>query len=247
MVLRPGHACSSAATDSRSGSPYTERVPSATSSCVLIPVKAFSQAKLRLASVLSNLERAELAQAMASIVVSASAPLPTFVACEDEEVASWAESVGAKVQWTPGRDLNGAVQEAVARLQAQGMQRVVVCHADLPFAQNLAALALADPTELILVADRRGQGTNVISVPTGGGFTFSYGAGSFPRHQHEATVQGLSLRVVQSPSLSWDVDEPEDLQVPSGFEGSSPLLAQGRISAVNLSLAPPKTERQQTE
>ena len=214
---------------------------------MLIPVKAFSQAKLRLASVLSNLERAELAQAMASIVVSASAPLPTFVACEDEEVASWAESVGAKVQWTPGRDLNGAVQEAVARLQAQGMQRVVVCHADLPFAQNLAALALADPTELILVADRRGQGTNVISVPTGGGFTFSYGAGSFPRHQHEATVQGLSLRVVQSPSLSWDVDEPEDLQVPSGFEGSSPLLAQGRISAVNLSLAPPKTERQQTE
>lgn len=214
---------------------------------MLIPVKAFSQAKLRLASALSNLERAELAQAMAGIVVSASAPLPTFVACEDDEVASWAESVGAKVQWTPGRDLNGAVQEAVARLQAEGMQRVVVCHADLPFAQNLAALALADPTEVVLVADRRGQGTNVISVPTGRGFTFSYGAGSFARHQQEATIQGLSLRVEQSASLSWDVDEPEDLQVPSGFEGSSPLLAQGRISAVNLSLAFPQTERQQAE
>ena len=214
---------------------------------MLIPVKAFSQAKLRLASVLSNLERAELARAMAGIVVSSSAPLPTFVVCEDEEVASWAESVGAKVQWTPGRDLNGAVQEAVDRLQAQGMRRVVVCHADLPFARNLAALALADPTEVILVADRRSQGTNVISVPTGCGFTFSYGAGSFARHQQEATEQGLSLRVEQSDSLGWDVDEPEDLQVPDGFEGSSPLLAQGRISAANLSLAPPQTERQQTE
>ena len=214
---------------------------------MLIPVKAFSQAKLRLASVLSNLERAELARAMAGIVVSSSAPLPTFVVCEDEEVASWAESVGAKVQWTPGRDLNGAVQEAVDRLQGQGMRRVVVCHADLPFARNLAALALADPTEVILVADRRSQGTNVISVPTGCGFTFSYGAGSFTRHQYEATAQGLSLRVEQSASLSWDVDEPEDLQVPDGFEGSSPLLAQGRISAANLSMAPPLTERQQTE
>ena len=155
---------------------------------MLIPVKAFSHAKLRLASVLSNLERAELARAMAGIVVSSSAPLTTFVVCEDEEVASWAESVGAKVQWTPGRDLNGAVQEAVDRLQAQGMQRVVVCHADLPFARNLAALALADPTEVILVADRRSQGTNVISVPTGCGFTFSYGAGSFARRLHAGAV-----------------------------------------------------------
>ena len=214
---------------------------------MLIPVKAFSQAKLRLASALSNVERAELARAMAGIVVNASAPLPTFVVCEDEQVASWAESVGAKVQWTPGRDLNGAVQEAVARLEGQGMQRVVVCHADLPFAQNLAALAVANPTEVILVADRRGQGTNVISVPTGCGFTFSYGAGSFARHQYEATAQGLRLRVEQSASLSWDVDEPEDLQIPSGFEGSSPLLAQGRISAANISSAPPQTERQQTE
>ncbi|MCX6523535.1 MAG: hypothetical protein NTX58_02035, partial [Actinobacteria bacterium] len=66
-------------------------------------------------------------------------------------------------------------------------------------------------------------------------------------HQQEATAQGLSLRVEQSASLSWDVDEPEDLQVPDGFEVSSPLLAQGRISAGNLSLAPPQTERQQTE
>ena len=54
-------------------------------------------------------------------------------------------------------------------------------------------------------------GTNVVSVPTGAGFTFSYGPGSFQRHGAEARRLGLALRVVREPSLAYDIDVPADL------------------------------------
>jgi 2-phospho-L-lactate guanylyltransferase len=57
---------------------------------VLVPVKAFGQAKVRLASALSGPERAELARKMASRVVASAAGLPVAVVCDDAEVAGWA-------------------------------------------------------------------------------------------------------------------------------------------------------------
>jgi 2-phospho-L-lactate guanylyltransferase len=62
-----------------------------------------------------------------------------------------------------------------------------------------------------LVPDHDDNGTNVICVPGDGGFTFSYGPGSFTRHRAEATRLGLPLRVVRDASLSHDVDLPADL------------------------------------
>lgn len=194
---------------------------------VLIPVKAFTRAKLRLSTVLDPALRAELARTMADHVVAAAAPLPVVVVCEDDAVAEWARSVGARVEWTPRLGLNGAVQEAVRRCAAHGTRRAVVCHADLPFARGLAALADADDDEVVLVADRRGQGTNVASVPTGAGFEFAYGVGSFPRHLAEAERLGLRVRVLDSEHLGWDVDEPDDLQIPSRLGDGSALVVDG--------------------
>jgi len=179
---------------------------------VLVPVKAFGDAKLRLAPVLSSDERAMLAREMAAHVVAAAAPLPVAVVCDDDGVRTWAESVGARVLWLPGRGLNGAVQEGVAALAADGFDRVVVAHADLPLATTLAWLA-AEPG-ITLVPDRHEDGTNVVSVPSGVGFCFAYGPGSFIRHCSEAERVGLALRVVRDPALGWDVDVPGDL----GFE-----------------------------
>src|SRR5664280_521203 len=82
---------------------------------VLVPVKAFSQAKRRLHLALSEPERAELARAMADRVVSAAHPLPVVVVCDDNEVAEWARARRALVVWEPGRGLDGAV-EASSRL-----------------------------------------------------------------------------------------------------------------------------------
>jgi 2-phospho-L-lactate guanylyltransferase len=176
---------------------------------VLVPVKAFSEAKLRLAPALPPLARAELAKAMATHVLEAASPLPTAVVCDDAEVAAWARSRRALVIWEPERGLNRAVEAGVERLRCGGAQRVIVAHGDLPLARGLGQISRFPG--VTIVPDRAGNGTNVICVPSHAGFTFSYGPGSFTRHTQEALRLGLPLRVVRTPSLSHDVDLPCDL------------------------------------
>lgn len=180
---------------------------------VLVPVKSFAEAKVRLAPALDDATRATLARTMAGIVVAAAEPLPVAVVCDHDDVADWARSVGAEVFWRPERGLNGAVADGVARFAARGFDRVIVAHADLPLADSLAWVA--DAEGVTLVPDRREDGTNVICVPAAAGFTFAYGAGSFRRHLDEARRLGLPYRIVREERLGWDVDVPGDLDLPA--------------------------------
>src|ERR687897_213524 len=161
-----------------------------TSAAVVVPVKAFTAAKLRLAGVLEPAERAALARRMAGVVVSAAAPLHVVVVCDDEAVRDWALDLGARVVWCPERGLNGAVADGVAHLAAEGVDRAIVAHADLPLATRLDWVA--DFPGVTLVPDRRRDGTNVAAVPTGAGFAFHYGGGSFAAHRAEAARPGRS-------------------------------------------------------
>lgn len=184
---------------------------------VLIPVKAFRDAKVRLARALDPAQRADLARSMATTVAAAAGDLAVWVVCDDDEVARWAESVGARVLWMPQRGLNRAVSEGVAALAAAGYARAVVCHADLPRATGLGHLGGGGSGDrrVLLVPDRRRDGTNVASVPTDTGFRFAYGPGSFDRHLAEAARLGLDVTVVDDPTLMWDVDVPGDLSAAS--------------------------------
>ena len=179
---------------------------------VLVPVKAFRDAKGRLSDALTPGERAELSRSMAAVVVRAAAPLPVWIVCDDDDVAGWAAGVGAGVLWKPGRGLNGAVNEGVADLADLGVRTVIVAHADLPHARSLAWLA--DTPGVTLVPDRHDDGTNVAVVPARSGFVFAYGPGSYARHADEARRLRLPLRVVHEPRLAWDVDRPADLHAP---------------------------------
>jgi 2-phospho-L-lactate guanylyltransferase len=177
---------------------------------VLIPVKAFHQAKRRLDQVLSEEERERLVRTMAAHVVAACAPLPVSVVCDDEEVASWADGQGATVLWEPGQGLNGAVRAGVERLAASGARWVTIAHGDLPRARGLGTLPPFDG--ITLVPDRKDDGTNVLRLPAHCDFRFAYGSGSFRAHRAEATRLGLAVRVVRDPDLAYDVDWPADVE-----------------------------------
>lgn len=182
---------------------------------VLIPVKRFEEAKLRLAPALSPTDRATLARTMAECVLRAAGPLPVTVVCDDSDVASWARAESVDVLWTAQLGLNGAVTKGVAHLASLGFARVVVAHADLPFATP-GSLARLPREGVVLVPDRHGDGTNVASVPSGVSFPWSYGPGSFARHRLAAMELGLGPTVVEDRELGWDVDTPADLsQVPT--------------------------------
>lgn len=184
---------------------------------VLVPVKSFGEAKLRLAPALPPQGRRELARSMATHVVRSARPLAVAVVCDDLEVAGWARELGALVIWEPERGLNRAVEAGVDRLADMGARRVVVAHGDLPLAGGFEGTARF--AGVTLVPDSRDNGTNVICVPVRAGFTFSYGPGSFTRHGAEALRLGLPLRVVRERALGHDVDVPADL--PTGAAGGN--------------------------
>jgi 2-phospho-L-lactate guanylyltransferase len=192
---------------------------------VLVPVKAFHRAKTRLARVLEPDARAALAQATAARVLAAAAPLPAWVVCDDPDVAAFAREHGAQVLFLPARGLNRAVTEGVARLGSFGVEEVVVVHADLPWARELAALVGFDG--VTLVPDTRRDGTNAIVVPARCGFGFSYGPGSFRRHHAEAERLGLRVRVLELPWLAEDLDTVTDLERVMAWAGGRRLVDAG--------------------
>ena len=184
---------------------------SASMRAVLVPVKAFAQAKLRLHVVLDQQMRRRLAMALASIVLDAAHDVPRYVVCDDNEVAEWAIGHGAQVLWTPGLGLSGAVSAGVEHLGRIGFDYVTVAHGDLPLVRSLERIG--DEGEVTLAPDRRLDGTNVASVPSRAGFRFAYGPGSFARHRREAERLQLPLRIVHDSRLACDVDIPSDLDL----------------------------------
>lgn len=182
------------------------------STAVLIPLKSFGAAKGRLAEALPPTERAALARHMASQVVKAASPLPAFVVCDDPDVAQWAVEVGASVLWRPANGLNSAVTQGRDAIRANGFDRIIVAHGDLPYATELAWVDQSDG--VTIMTDRRSDGTNVMALPTEAAFVFAYGSGSAAKHEAEARRLGLSCDIVLDAKLGWDVDVPEDLVLP---------------------------------
>ncbi len=182
-----------------------------TDTAVVVPVKSFALAKGRLADTLSGPERAALARSMATTVVGAASNLPVFVATDDNEVAAWVIEQDLLLLNVSVTGLNGVAAEVVGMLADKGYRYAMICHADLPLARDLDAVA--GFPGVTIVPDRHGDGTNVIVVPTASGFQFHYGPGSAHHHRHEAARLGLAMRWLRLPHLAWDIDVPDDLDI----------------------------------
>lgn len=179
---------------------------------VLVPVKSFRAAKRRLAPLVPDADRERLARWMAAGVVAAAGELPVFVACDDDLVATWAEDRGASVLWGPGLGLNGAIDHGVATIGGKGFDHVVIAHGDLPLPGALASVAR--PGTIVLVPDRRHDGTNVLARPCAVDLPADYGGGSFRRHLAAALRSGHRVSVRRDPHLSIDVDTIDDCRHP---------------------------------
>ena len=182
--------------------------PDTATAAVVVPIRSFDGALSRLAGVLGPSGCRDLMRRMAGRVVAAADGMPVHVATDDAEVADWARRLGAAVETVGRPGLSVAVSTAVDRLAAAGVERAVVAHADLALARSLRP---AVGPGLVIVPDRRRDGSNVLCVPTAAGFGFSYGPGSFGRHVAEAGRVGLEVTVVEDDALATDIDHPEDL------------------------------------
>ncbi|MDP1792644.1 MAG: 2-phospho-L-lactate guanylyltransferase [Acidimicrobiales bacterium] len=175
---------------------------------VVVPIRGFRVGKARLASVLSEDERAALSRRMAAGVLEAAAPLPVYVVSSDDEVRAFAQSKRAHLVDDAG-SLDAAARAGLEAARADGATRVIIVHADLAKPTPFAWVGEFDG--VTIVPDRHGEGTNVLGLPTDTEFEFAYGDGSRARHVAEALRCGLALRVCVDDALGWDVDEPQDL------------------------------------
>ncbi|HLM18522.1 MAG TPA: 2-phospho-L-lactate guanylyltransferase [Acidimicrobiia bacterium] len=192
----------------------------------VIPIRAFALGKARLAAALDGTERAALGRQWAEQVVHAAGDLPIVVVSSDPDVRVWANGLALDVLDDPG-SLDDAARVGRDHLRDRGCSRVVVAHADLPRARDLARLARDGSQPVVaIVPCHRDDGTPVLSVPAAADFRFAYGADSFRRHAAEARRLGLGVRVVRDRDLAFDVDVPDDLvALGRSLEASAASLA----------------------
>jgi 2-phospho-L-lactate/phosphoenolpyruvate guanylyltransferase len=180
---------------------------------VVIPIKAFEQAKDRLSGVLTADQRNRLARATALGVLNSVRGTQVFVICSDQDVSEWAETHGATVVSQSAIGLNAAVQEGISA--ARAYERVMIVHSDLPFPSKLGSLLVSSHSNnsVTIVPDRHHDGTNVLIIPTGANFHCHYGAQSFSAHVTEANTLGLAIEIIEDDELALDIDTPDDLLV----------------------------------
>jgi 2-phospho-L-lactate/phosphoenolpyruvate guanylyltransferase len=181
---------------------------------VVVPIKRFADAKGRLAPHLDASQRIELARSMARHVLASVASERVAVVCDDPEVNSLAAEFGAEVIEDVGGGLNRALTHAIELLRSRGVTRATIVHADLPQATLLGTLldrVRLGSDDALLLPDRHGDGTNVMSIPLSGEFELFYGSASFSHHLNEARRRGLRIMVVIDAGFAHDVDVPTDL------------------------------------
>ena len=119
----------------------------------------------------------------------------------------------------------------VARWQAG---QVMVVHSDLPLLcagdlDQLVSEFLGVPHDLLLVPDRRRDGTNLLLTQAARPPVFHYGGGSFDAHREAAREQGLEVCEQVLSDVALDIDQPADLiDVWLRLGGRNPATDRGR-------------------
>jgi 2-phospho-L-lactate/phosphoenolpyruvate guanylyltransferase len=194
----------------------------------ILPVKRFDRAKSRLGASVADALRGELARAMVADVLRALARTAsirrTIVVTSEPSLQQTASQHGALL--VPDGDELGqsaAVTLGVRRALADGIERVLCIPGDCPALDptELDALLTAErdsdpsgaggPTQVVIVPDRHGTGTNGLLLTPPDAIAPSFGPDSCERHRALALAAGMSCRVERLPSLLLDIDTGADL------------------------------------
>jgi 2-phospho-L-lactate guanylyltransferase len=187
---------------------------------ILVPVKNLSQAKQRLAAVLDQPSRTQLAQAMLQDVLTAlhswqHRPDVALVS-SDPFAAELARQYNFQVIPDPENSgETGAIEMATLICVERGAESTLVIPADIPLIQawELEEIMKHAPVEgslLVPAADRRG--TNAAFRRPANLFPLHFGNDSFKPHHAAAQATGKPCVELHLPGIAVDVDNPSDLQ-----------------------------------
>ena len=195
---------------------------------ILVPVKNLSEAKQRLAPVLDQAARTELAQAMLQDVADALAawekrPGVAIVSCDPFAVSlacRYGFEVIADHKNTGETD---AIEMATRVCEARGTDSLVI-PADIPLIQALEMQAILDAAPLVgsvLVPAGDGRGTNAVLRRPAALFPLRFGNDSFKPQWAAARATGEECVVLSLPGIGVDVDNPSDLRRLADLPGNT--------------------------
>ena len=194
----------------------------------LVPAKALDQAKGRLAAILGEDERRQLALAMLEDVVRALQAVASIdsvaVVSPDADVRALASELGAATIEEPAnvRGINQALTYALG-VMSPGPEALVVVLADVPEISSAdveSALAKL-PERGLVICPSHDKGTGLLAMRPAGVIPFRFGPLSFSLHKREAAAHGLRAEVVRAESLARDIDSPDDLRALLGRPGDT--------------------------
>lgn len=204
----------------------------------ILPIKSFGAAKQRLGELLGAGSRQALARAMFADVLSALRHVPALdeiAVVTGDRSAEWAaRAERVLVLADPTEEgQSAAALIGVRHALSEGFDRALLVPGDAPLLDpaELTALLEREPDDegVVIVPDRHGIGTNALLLSPPDVFEPSFGPDSFARHVAAAETAGISSSVADLPSLTLDVDTPDDLaEVAQRLESRRGLAPQTR-------------------
>ncbi len=194
----------------------------------IVPAKRFSEAKARLAPVLTRPERAQLARAMLQDVMTMLGSAREFagilVVSGDPSVAEVIRPFGARlVDDVLETGVNDAVRQGLSALAADRPAGVVVIPGDVPFvapAEIQTVLRAMTERRIVLTPASRDSGTNCLAMANSRAIEPCFGEGSFIAHQAAARRAGIACTICQLDGLGHDIDCADDLLAGLRWPGS---------------------------
>jgi 2-phospho-L-lactate guanylyltransferase len=187
---------------------------------ILVPIKNTTWAKQRLAAVLDQTARTQLAQAMLTDVLTTlhgwkNRP-PVGVVTSDPYATKLALEYRFEVIPDPDNPgETGAIEMATRASVERGEESTLVIPADIPLLESweLEQIYRQAPVEgSVLVPAGDGRGTNAALRCPADLFPLRFGNDSFQPHHAAARATGKPCIVLKLPGIALDVDDPRDLQ-----------------------------------
>jgi 2-phospho-L-lactate guanylyltransferase len=184
----------------------------------LIPVKSLDEAKSRLATHLTQAQRATLMLDMLHHVIcilQASKVLERIsVVSPDRRVLDQAQAWGAHTRVEEETGHNPALTVAATRELAEGATALLTISADLPLLQVSDIRGMIEQSKhhaIVLAPSHDYTGTNALLTRPPLVLPYTFGPGSLQRYLSEGRIRQLSSGLYSSISLGLDIDTSKDL------------------------------------
>jgi 2-phospho-L-lactate/phosphoenolpyruvate guanylyltransferase len=209
---------------------------------ILIPVKDLSQAKQRLAGMMTPEERTRLAWNMLETTFAAASCVQNAdriaVVTLYPPAIAHAEKYGMEVLIEADQISESiSVDFGSREVKRRGASAVLRLPIDLPLitSADIEAILEFDNTGslVVLVPSRDGTGTNAILRRPPDLFPSHFGPGSLAKHLSQAQQAKVECKIVEMSRIALDIDDPEDVAHLMKIGCNSPtyeLLMEMRIN-----------------